>query len=92
MDQARQPSGVAKSKKLGLGRKLLLGTALVTSLVAPNLAGAPPASADTGSRTIRTLDVYPLQDDCSMTVIGYSDRTADVIVTCPDSDEGGTWF
>ena len=92
MDKERHPSVNASSKKLRFGRKLLLGMALVASLVAPNVAGMASASADTGARTIRALDVYPLQGDCSMTVIAYSDQTVDVVVSFPESSDGGTWF
>lgn len=92
MDQGTHASSIAKSKKLGLGRKLLLGTALVTSLIAPNVAGMATASADTAARSISTLDVYPLQDDCAMTVIGYSDRTVDLVISCPESGDGENWF
>lgn len=92
MTSATQSPGTPKNKRLRFGRKLLLGTALVTSLVAPSVAGMAPAGAETASRTIRSLDVYPLEDDCSMTVIGYGGGQVDIIISCPESDDGANWF
>jgi hypothetical protein len=90
MDQRIELSPTVKNRKLGLRRKLLLGTALVASLAVPTVAGMSPASA---AGTIRTLDVYPLQDDCSMTVIGYGGGVVEVVISCPDSGgDEGTWF
>ncbi|HEX6597044.1 MAG TPA: hypothetical protein VF045_08925 [Acidimicrobiales bacterium] len=89
MDQRIELSPTVKNRKLGLRRKLLLGTALVASLAVPTVAGMSPAAA---AGTIRTLDVYPLQDDCSMTVIGYGNGIVEVVISCPDSGDEGTWF